>query len=161
MLFKIQTIQLPQDNQCLWDRKLKVVLICGYDDAQHFCFGGVSQSWEDFLEGKGVWSWRCCVAPCDLWRSHIKMRKEHVCSHETSMHWENSGPKQAAWTQKNKSPPLNSHTNITPFKPIYKHYLYFVHTLVHAHTHSHWACSCLVTLVFQISIIENGLCCCY
>lgn len=64
------------------------------------------------------------------------------------MHWENSGPKQAAWTQ-NKSPPTHKHYS----KPIYKHYLYFVHMLAHANTctHSHWASSCWELFRFTLT----------
>lgn len=114
LLFKIQTIQLPQDNQCLWAGK---EVICGYNGAR------VSQSQHDYEGGKG-----CHPASRDLWSW-----KKWVAN-ETSMHWENSGPKQA--TQNNPPPPLtHTHTHITPF--IYKHYLYFVHTLAHAHTHKH------------------------
>lgn len=133
-----------------------MVLICGYGDTRHLF--SISQS--SIVRGRGL-SQRGHLASCDLWRSHVRMKNKASVSvaNETSMHWENSGPKQAAWTQ-NKSPP-STHTHITPFKPIYKHYLYFVHTLVHAHTHSHWASSSWVTLAFQIYIIKNGLCCCY
>lgn len=142
---KIQTIQLPGDNQCLWDGKWKMVLICGYGSRSSFPlrFQPIAAHFVAVTTNiTGAWSRRCNVA---AWRldHHVrtgKKPKRAFVANEMSMHWENSGPKQAAWTQnKRNTPPISLFSlKIASFKPIYKHYLYFLHTLVHAHTDLHY-----------------------
>lgn len=120
---RIISVYEMRDGSDLW--------LWRHDDIVGFGDVTISRLWG----GSGL-SQRCHLASCDLWPSRQnEQRKASVSvANETSMHWENSGPKQAAWTQNEPPPHTHTHTNITPFKPIYKHYLYFVHTLTHAHT---------------------------
>lgn len=155
MLLKIQTIRLPQDNQCWRDRTWKMFLICGCGDAQPITEGFVDGNISRWGLGVGG-SRRCCVAPCDLWQLHVKKKKERVCSQWDVYALREQWSKTSSLNPKSK-PPSVTHTHITPFNPIYKHYLYFVHTLAHAHTHSHWACSCWVTSWRTAFVVTENL----
>lgn len=125
---------MPQDNQCFWDGDGEALLTGGCGDARSFRIFCISQSQRGCVDvlitwsrrGRG-WEVRGVIYLASKWYK----RQSVSVANETSMHWENSGPKQAAWTQ-NKSPHTHNHYS----KPIYKHYLYFVPTLAHAHKHT-------------------------
>lgn len=80
-----------------------------------------------------------------------KMRNECDCSRMRRLCTERTVVQNKQPEPKIKAPPssdsyTHTHTNITPFKPLYKHYLYFVHT--HTYTHSRIDAYTLFTLSF-------------
>lgn len=140
LLLKLQLTQfLPQDNQK--QRR-----------------SGGSELWLQHPIRIFCWPITTCV---DVKISALWGGEQWKVANEMSMHWVNSGPKQAAWTQ-NEAPP-----------PLKLSYIYTIHThlqtlpllastLVHVDTHTftYWASSCWVTLAFQISSVNGLLLCC-
>lgn len=122
----------------------RLLLICGCGDARHLR--------DRFrIMRRVTWSRRSRVAPCDPRRpsrqtGREKKKNERVRSQRDVYALREQWSKSKQPEPKITNPWDHTHTRITPFKPIYKHYLYFVHTLFHAHTlahtHSHWASNC-------------------
>lgn len=121
----IQTIQLPRDNQCLWDGGMR-------DSQRHFRRFCVSQSQRD-VTMSWWWVWGVGGEQSEVSSS---IKRQSVCSQWDIYALREQWSKTSSLNPKSK-PPFKKNKNLTPFKPIYKHYLYFVHTLVHVHTHTH------------------------
>lgn len=73
---------------------------------------------------------------------HVKMKEKNkknecVCSQWDVYALREQWSKTRSLNPKQNPPSTNTHTTHFSIQTIYKHYLYFVHTLVHAHTQIH------------------------
>lgn len=141
MLLRIQTIQLPQDNQCWWDEKWKMVLICGYGDACHSCLVAANHrricGWNHFqITRGGWWSRRCCVAPCDLWRLNVKMKKERVCSQWDVYALREQWSKTSSLNSKSEPPWSHTQTLLLSNPSTNTTSTLYTHSFMHTHSHT-------------------------